>query len=277
MKRIDLHTHTTVSDGTATPRELMELAAEKGLAAVAVTDHDAVAGCAEAEKAGRELGIEVIPGIEISTKFNRAVHIVGLFIDTASPALTEVLDWIVSDRDRRNGQMAELMAADGLPVSYAEMKERFGTVVGRPHFARVLCELGLAADVNEAFALYVEKGKKYYVGRNFLSIDRSIEIIREAGGIPILAHPFQYKLDDAELRELIEVCLSFGLRGMECRYTGYTEEQTAYLSALCAEYGLLRSGGSDFHGRNKPSIALGSGRGELCVPYEYLEEMRSKA
>ena len=277
MKTIDLHVHTTASDGTCPPAEVVRLACETGLSAIAVTDHDTAEGYREAAEAGRAAGLEVVPGIEISTRFTGAVHILGYYIDPLSPELRPVLDWVVQDRDERNRKMAALMAADGLPVSYEEMHARFGTVVGRPHFARVLVELGLADTVQEAFDRYVEKGRKYYVGRHFLSIARSIEIIRLAGGVPVLAHPFQYRLDDAQLRTLIEHCMDNGLLGMECRYTGYSEEQTAYLLALAKEYGLLSTGGSDFHGANKPHIRLGRGTGTLAVPYDCLERLKEAA
>ena len=191
MKRIDLHVHTTASDSTASPAEAVRLAKEAGLSAIAITDHDTVSGYAEAAEAGKKYGVEVVPGIEISTKYGRAVHILGYYIDPDSDKLAPVLEWVVHDRDERNRKMAELMAADGLPVSYEEMHRRFGTVIGRPHFAEVLVELGLAKDIRDAFDRYVEKGQKYYLPRNFLSIERSIEIIREAGGVPVLAHPFQ--------------------------------------------------------------------------------------
>ena len=277
MKRIDLHVHTTASDSTASPAEAVRLAKEAGLSAIAITDHDTVSGYAEAAEAGKKYGVEVVPGIEISTKYGRAVHILGYYIDPDSDKLAPVLEWVVHDRDERNRKMAELMAADGLPVSYEEMHRRFGAVIGRPHFAEVLVELGLAKDIRDAFDRYVEKGQKYYLPRNFLSIERSIEIIREAGGVPVLAHPFQYKLDDAGLRELIEHCMESGLQGMECRYSGYSVEQIKYLGRLAEEYGLIKTGGSDFHGDNKRHISIGTGTGHLEVPYKYLEKLRQTA
>ena len=277
MKRIDLHVHTTASDSTASPAEAVRLAKEAGLSAIAITDHDTVSGYAEAAEAGKALGVEVVPGIEITTKYGRAVHILGYYIDPDSDKLAPVLEWVVHDRDERNRKMAELMAADGLPVSYEEMHRRFGAVIGRPHFAEVLVELGLAKDIRDAFDRYVEKGQKYYLPRNFLSIERSIEIIREAGGVPVLAHPFQYQLDDAGLRELIEHCMESGLQGMECRYSGYSVEQSKYLGRLAEEYGLIKTGGSDFHGDNKKHISIGAGTGGLEVPYKYLEKLRQTA
>ena len=276
-KRIDLHVHSTASDGTCSPRELVRMAAEQGLAAIALSDHDTVSGYAEAAAEGAGLGLEVVPAIEISTKFGRAVHILGYYIDMESPELTALLDWIVHDRDSRNIKMAQLMAADGLPVSYEVMQQRFGEVIGRPHFAQLLVELGLAPSVKAAFELYVEKGRKYYQPRNILPIEQAVSIIVNAGGIASLAHPFQYRLDDGGLRELIEHCISLGLGAMECRYSGYTTEQSDYLEALAEEYGLLKTGGSDFHGSNKPHIALGSGTGDMNVPYEYLETLKKHA
>ena len=277
MSRIDLHVHTTASDGTCLPAEAVELAARQGLTAIAVTDHDTVSGYAGAKAAGEALGLEVVPGIEISTKYDRAVHILGYYIDPESPELEPILNWIVEDRDIRNRKMAELMAADGLPVSYEMMHERYGAVIGRPHFAEMLVELGLAGSVQDAFDRFVEKGQKYYQPRTILPIDQAVEIVVNAGGVPVLAHPFQYRMDDALLRELIEHCMGFGLRGIECRYTGYDEEKVAYLEALAREYGLIRTGGSDFHGTNKPHIALGRGLGKLSVPDEYLLELKEEA
>ena len=275
MREIDLHIHTTASDGTCSPAEAVRLAKDTGLRALAVTDHDTVEAHAEARAEAARVGIEFVPGIEISTKYGVAVHILGYYIDADRRGMRGLLDWIVEDRDSRNEKMCALMAADGLPVSYAAMKERFGEVIGRPNFGQILVELGLARDVNDAFARYVEKGQRYYIPRTILPIERAVESIVEAGGIAVLAHPFQYKKDDGELRELIEHCMDHGLRGMECRYSGYGPERVAYLEALAEEYGLLKTGGSDFHGQTKPRIHLGSGiDGELAVPYEWLRMIR---
>ena len=277
MREIDLHVHTTASDGTCTPAEVAELAHKIGLKAIAITDHDTESGYFEAAEAGEKLGIEVVPGIEISTKYGVAVHILGYFIDPQSPELRPVLDWVINDRNDRNRKMAELMAADGLPFDYDEMRARFGESIGRPHFARMLYELGLAESVNDAFERYVEKGQKYYLPRTIIPIEMAVETICRSGGVAVLAHPFQYKKNDAELRELIEHCMAHGLRGMECRYSGYDAQQTACLEGLAEEYGLLKTGGSDFHGANKPTISLGAGKGELNVPYAWLGRLKAAA
>ena len=275
MKRIDLHIHTTASDGTFTPEEVVREAARLGLGAVAITDHDTAAGYPAAAAEGERLGLEVVPGIEISTKFRAAVHILGYYIDVRSPALDEVLDWMHRDREERNVKLCAMLREKGVDVDIERMHERFGDLVGRPHFAEIMVENGMARDVNDAFERLLNKNRPFFIRRQFLSIERSIEIIRAAGGTAVLAHPFQYRLDDAGLRELIEHCLESGLEGIECRYSGYDADMCAYLESLAAEYGLLRTGGSDFHGAIKPDIRLGAGQGELDVPYAFLAELRS--
>ena len=274
MREIDLHVHTTASDGTDTPAEVVRRAAMLGLRAIAVTDHDNVGGYAEAFSAGMETGVEVVPGIEVSTKYGVAVHILGYYVENLVPLLAD----IIYDRDRRNEKVAALMASDGLPVTYKQMKKRFGDVIGRPHFGELLVEFGLAKDMDDAFARFVGKGMRYYVPRTIIDIDSSVEAIVASDGVPVLAHPFQYRKNDAELRELIERCMDHGLRGIECRYSGYSPEQSAYLERLAEEYGLLKTGGSDYHGSHKAHIALGSGiDGNLEVPYEWLERLKAAA
>lgn len=274
MREIDLHVHTTASDGTSTPREAVRRAAELGLRAVAITDHDTISGHAEAVAAGAEYGVEVVPGIEVSTRYGVSIHILGYYLER----LTPLLAGCVGERDRRNEKIAARMAADGLPVSYAEMKARFGEAIGRPHFGRILVELGLAESVSDAFDRYLGRDKPYFVPRRAIDTDSAVEAIVQSGGVPVLAHPFQYRKNDAELRELIERCVSHGLRGMECRYSGYDARQVRYLEDLAEEYGLLKTGGSDFHGANKPQIVLGTGiSGELDVPYAWLERLRGEA
>ena len=276
MKRIDLHIHTTASDGTLTPEEVAREAARLGLGAIAITDHDTAAGYLHAAEEGERLGLEVVPGIEISTKFRAAVHILGYYIDVASPALEEVLDWMHRDREERNVKLCDMLRERGVDIDIERMHARFGELVGRPHFAEVMVENGMARDVNDAFERLLNKNKPFFIPRQFLPIERSIEIIRQAGGTAVLAHPFQYRLDDAQLRELIEHCMASGLEGIECRYSGYDADMCAYLEALAAEYGLVRTGGSDFHGAIKSDIRLGEGRGELEVPYAFLEELRER-
>lgn len=276
MKQIDLHIHTAASDGTCSPAEVVRRAHELGLSAVAITDHDTVSGCAEAAAVGQELGLEAVAGVELSSRYGKTIHILGYFVRTNSPALTRVLDGIVAERNARNRKMAAMMAADGLAVDYEEMRQRFGTSIGRPHFGEVLVELGKAESVQDAFDRYIEKGQRYYLPRKMISIERSVEVIREAGGVPVLAHPFQYRLEEPALRQLIEHCMDHGLLGLECRYSLYDEEQSRYLLKLAKEYGLVPTGGSDFHGSNKPDIRIGVGKGALAVPLSCLEELKKR-
>ncbi len=276
MREIDLHVHTTESDGTSSPEEVVRLAKACGLRAIAITDHDTATGYPAAAAEGERLGVEVVPGIEISTTFQGPVHILGYYIDPQSPEIAPVLEGVLRDRDERNRSIAMRMAADGLPVNYDAMRERFGTAIGRPHFAKLLVEYGLAKSVRDAFARYVEKGQRYYEPRHFLSLERSLWIISHSGGVPVLAHPFQYGLDDAGLRKLIEHAMQYGLKGMECRYSGYTAEQISYLLGLAEEYGLLPTGGSDYHGTVKPHISIGTGTGDLEIPYAFLEGIKAQ-
>ena len=277
MKRIDLHVHTSASDGTTLPETISELACRSGLSAIAITDHDTVSGYERACASPAPPGLEIIPGIEISTRFNGSVHILGYFIDPHSPHLLPVLNWVVQDRDERNEKIAERMRADGIAADYPAMKARFGEVIGRPHFAELLVASGMASDIRDAFTRFLNKGCRYWLARHFIPIEDALRIILHSGGVPVLAHPFQYRLDDSDLRDLIEHCLDYGLMGLECRYSGYNPEQISYLQGLAREYRLIETGGSDFHGERKPEISLGSGTGNLFVPYELIEILRDTA
>ena len=276
MKQIDLHIHTTASDGTFTPEEAARYAAQKGLAAIAITDHDTAAGAVNAAALGAKYGLEVIPGIELSTDYlDLGVHILGYFIDPQSPALNCVLEWVIEERRRRNGEIAGLMRRDGVDVSLDSLCERFpGTVIGRPHFAAVLVEQGRCRSVDEAFARYLSPGMRYYRERRYMPVREAFDVIRKAGGKAVFAHPFQYRLPEPELLELTRCLTECGCVGMECLYSGYSKQQSDYLMDLAARFGLCVTGGSDFHGKRKPHIDMGSGTGELCVPYELLERLR---
>ncbi len=276
--KIDLHTHTTASDGTLTPTDLVQLAAEHGLSAVAITDHDTMSGVAEAQAAGARLGVEVIPGIEISSDYQgENVHVLGYGVGEKTPALRPVLDWVRQDRHDRNGQIVERMNRDGIAVTLEELEAQHpGATIGRPHFARVLVEQGRADSVPDAFARYLTPGKPYYLPRRHLPFAQSVDSILTCGGIAVLAHPLQYGYSPAELRALVAYAVSQGVTGMEIYYTGYDAEARAKLQALATEFGLFATGGSDFHGNNKPDIALGAGHGNLHVPETALTELRRR-
>lgn len=276
--RIDLHTHTTASDGTLSPAELVSHAKELGLTTVAITDHDTMGGVAEAKRAGAALGVEVIPGIEISTDYLGVdTHVLGYGMDETAPALRQVLDWVIEDRRRRNEKIAELMRRDGIDVSLEALEaQNPGATIGRPHFARLLVEQSIADSVSDAFARFLSAGKQYYLPRSYLPMENSVAVIQSCGGAAVLAHPLQYGYPDAELRALIARAAELGMSGMEIYYTGYTAQQIAQLSALAAEFGLFVTGGSDFHGANKPSIELGRGHGALNVPEQCLTDLKAR-
>jgi len=269
---IDLHCHTTASDGTFTPTEAVEHARALGLRALAVTDHDTAAGVPEALAAGEARGVEVVPGIEVSVDWRGfGVHILGYFIDPAAPALTELLDWVAAERTRRNGEIAAAMRADGIDVTLEALAERNpGAVLGRPHFAALLAETGRAADVADAFRRYLNRGMRYYRPRRYIPLAEGLSVIRGAGGKPVMAHPLQYPLNGEERRTLVADLKAAGIVGMECLYSRYDAAQTEQLLALARRFGLCVTGGSDFHGARKP-IELGTPQ----VPYELLEQLRN--
>ena len=278
MKLIDLHIHTTASDGSLTPEQAVAHAAEKQLAAIAITDHDTAEGAAEAVGYAEKYGVKVVPGIEISTDYRRlGVHILGYFIDPHSPALEPVLDWIVRDRKRRNHEIIELMRRDGIDISAEMLAEKYPhSVVGRPHFAAFLVEKGLASSVKDGFDRYLDRGKPYFRPRTFLPVEDAIKAITGAGGKAVFAHPLQYKLRQDELLKLAIYLRDCGVVGMECLYSGYSPEDEEFLMKIAKSFRMCVTGGSDFHGAGKPQIEMGSGKGSLRVPYGLLEGLRAK-
>lgn len=278
MKLIDLHVHSNCSDGTLTPTELVGHAAAVGLSAFALTDHDNTDGLPEAFQAAEKAGIELVGGIEFSTEYlGTDVHIVGIDFDWKDPAFQKRIDYYRMERVRRNQKMIDMMAGDGFDISYEQMAESFSeSVWTRAHFAKYLLAKGYIKDISEAFSKYLGDNCKYFIPREKVSPFEVVELIREFGGIPILAHPFQYKFSDEVLRTLIGKLIDSGLLGIEVYYSTHTQEQCDYLQALAKEYHLTVSGGSDFHGSNKPDIELGSGKNNLHIPYSILEDLRKR-
>lgn len=275
---IDLHVHSTASDGTFSPSELVSYALAKGLRAFALTDHDSVSGLAEATEAASGTSLEVIKGIEFSTVWKGSdVHIVGLDIHPDRPDFRSALDRFLSSRDLRNIRMMEKMQKDGIPISLDKMQERFGdTVLTRAHIARFLMEAGYVSQISEAFDRYLSPGCPYYIEREKVTPQMAVSLIASTGGIPILAHPMLYHFSDEKLRELILSLKEYGLMGIEAIYSTYSAEEETYVRHLAEEMDLCLSGGSDFHGGNKPGLDLGCGYGHLSVPYELLDKLRER-
>lgn len=276
MKTIDLHTHTTTSDGTFTPSELVAYAAEKGLCAVAVTDHDTTEGIAEALSASEGRELEVIPGIEISSMYDRLeIHIVGLFID---PENTDLLKWLTAlrqSRDERNKKMLAALSDMGIEISYDELSEfAAGSIITRAHFAGIMLKKGYITSINEAFDRLIGDRCPAYIPRELPDYKTSINMIRSAGGIAVLAHPLLYKINTKGLEDMVSELAAASLTGIEAYYSTHSPSDTKYIKRLAQQNRLLLSGGSDFHGSNKKNLDLGIGYGTLAVPADLIDTLK---
>ncbi|MCH5185389.1 MAG: PHP domain-containing protein [Oscillospiraceae bacterium] len=280
MKCVDLHTHSTCSDGTLTPSELAAEAKSCGLAAAALTDHDTVNGTDEFIRASERLGIEPVAGVEISAKYRTEMHIVGLMIDHKSGALVSRLEYLQKNRCERNGRVLELIQKNGMDISLADItgqKDGGGLEnAGRAHIARALVEKGYASDMQDAFDKYLKKGRPCYIERITFPPRESIELIKNAGGAAVLAHPYYITRDRDELERLLRELAGYGLDGFECMYSDYPPEYRAMCMELADKTGLLKSGGSDFHAKNRPNVKLGYASDGERIPYEYLEKLRKR-
>lgn len=277
MNYIDLHVHSNESDGTYTPARLVDYAIEKGLAAFALTDHDTTKGLARAIGAAKGRPIEVIPGIEFSTEYEgRDIHIVGLDFDYEDQEFQSQLKRFRDSRDLRNEKMIRKLNEAGIKISWEDMESRFGEAVWtRAHFARYMLDEGYIKSMPEAFERYIGDRGPCYVPREKVTPSQAVRLVRRAGGIPVLAHPLQYHLSSERLKVLVEELKKSGLLGLEAVYSthkGYEEDE---MRRLARTTGLCISGGSDFHGSNKPAIDLGCGRGNLKIPYEILKQLRA--
>lgn len=277
MEYIDLHTHSDYSDGTCSPSVLVRKAVEKGLAAFALTDHDTIAGLNAAMDAVKEQDalVKFIPGVELSVAYKeKDIHIVGLFINPENTAFRNVTKMVIKRRDDRNQEMVQNLRKAGIPITMGALTgNNPGTVVTRAHFARFLVDNKIVETPAEAFKKYLDTDTPYYVPRKYIEPEEGIELIKNAGGVPILAHPLHYKLKEDELERLVKRLVLSGLMGIEVKYSNHTDADEIYAGRLAQKYNLLPSGGSDFHGSNKPGIDIGTGRGNLAVPYSYLETL----
>lgn len=277
--KIDLHTHSTASDGTFSPREVAKKAKEAGLSAIALTDHDTTAGIGEFLLSCRESGIEGIAGVEISAKFRTEMHILGLFIDEKNEEFAEKLERLRNAREIRNREVLKLLAKNGFDITETDIiSQKDGATLrntGRAHIARAMVNKGYVKTTDEAFVNYLKKGNSCYVERITYSPEESIKMIKAAGGTAILAHPVYITEDYDELYKLLSELKSYGLDGIECYYNCYTEKFSHMCGEICDKLALLKSGGSDFHGANKPDIALGSVSAGY-VPYSVLRKIKEQ-
>ena len=276
---IDLHSHSVASDGTDTAADIVNKAAQIGLSALSLTDHDTTSAIAEATAAGAAHGVEIIPGIEISARFDTSgtLHILGYFINPLDNALQKGLEEYRAARNLRNPKIVEKLRACGLDITYDEVvAEAKGGVVGRPHIALVLHKRGYVRSIDEAFGKYLTRGARAYVEKDSFPPEHAIDLIRSAGGVAVLAHPTFLYLKNSKEEKFFERLAQAGLGGVETYYSSHTEEDTRHYEALAKRYSLATTGGSDFHGKNKPDIQLGFGFGKLRVPYEVLDSLRAK-
>lgn len=283
---VDLHVHSTESDGTFTPKELVAAAKEAGLGAFALTDHDTTAGIAAASEAAKKAGITLVPGVELSTEYSipsteketREIHVVGLFIDPEHPKLAAKTKEFRDCRDNRNVVMVEALQKAGFSITMEELyAENPDCVITRANIARFLFSHGQLSSVQEAFDKYIGEGCPCYVGRFKITPMEAAALIHEAGGIVILAHPMLYHMTPGQLQQLIDDMKTVGLDGIEALYSTYTPEEEALVKELAAKNHLLISGGSDFHGTTKPAIRLGVGKGNLRIPASVLDVLRERA
>ena len=281
---IDLHAHTTASDGSFTPRELVELAKNQGLGALGITDHDTLGGHLEAFEAGAELGVEIVPGIELSVQNERGekFHLLGYYVAPDSQLSRELLE-LQNARNARNEIILENLSRLGAPISLSRVREiARGGVIGRPHLARALTEAGHAASVQDAFDRFLADGAGASASKQVLTPARAVELIHAAGGVAVWAHPTRPpskragETDFIELERQLREWIEIGLDGLEIYYSQYSEAEANWTAQMAQKYALLGTGGSDFHGASKPTIELGKTHTQCAVPDEVLGALQAK-
>ena len=271
MDRIDLHTHSTASDGKLRPSEVVHLAQQLGIATIALTDHDTTDGLAQAQQAGRELGVQVIAGVEINSEGEHGdAHILGYFVDPTEPRLQEQLEAIRDARVGRARAMLKKLAAMGMPLEWGRVMAMAGDAasIARPHIARAMIEAGYVATMQEAFDQYISNNGPAYVNRLRMAMSEAVGFIHRAGGVAVMAHPAE-----SRLVHLIPRLVKAGLDGIEVYYPKHTPEQQSELLALARRYNLVTTGGSDFHALDDRSHGQIGG---VEVPPGTVEKLRAR-
>ena len=292
MAVIDLHCHSTVSDGGDSPAELVRKAAAAGLASIALTDHDNDSGCDEAVAEGARVGVEVVRGVEIScdvsdlearglrTTARPTMHLLGYLVPAGENPLSEALAELQAARAGRNHLMVERLVELGIPVTFEEVESEAGgpgAQIGRPHFAAVLVRHGAVPDYQRAFDEYLAKGAPAYVDRKLYRPAEAIELMLAAGVVPVLAHPFTLMLAPQDLESFVKALVASGLRGIEGYHGDWPLETQQPIRTLAGRHGLVVSGGSDYHGDMRPDRRLPGGRHGVVVPDDTLEQLRKVA
>lgn len=275
---VDLHSHSTASDGSDHPADLVSLAVAKGLSALALTDHDTQEGLAEARAAAAATNLELIPGTELSLNFDGGgMHLVVLWLEPGAGPLQDRLEGLQDGRGNRNEKIVEVLDGLGMPIEIEEvLDEAGGGSVGRPHIAAVMVRKGYVPDIKTAFDLWLGNDRPAYVGRPRLNPEEAIRLARQSGAVPILAHPHTLGIHTAgAMADVLTRLQSAGLVGLEALYGAYRRHEREGYADLARRFGLVPSGGSDYHGTYKPGLELGTGYGDLAVPVETVEELRS--
>ena len=277
---IDLHCHSTASDGTLSPGDVVRLAVEVGLSALALTDHDTIDGVAAAEAEAKKLGLDFIGGIEISAEFPQpgTMHLLGYGIDAHSPVLRDLTKTLLDGRDTRNPKIIAKLQSLGVSITMKEVEEEAGgNVVGRPHIAAILVRKGYVSSIKQAFDKYLAPGGVAYFDKERLTPAVAVGKIIEAGGIPVLAHPIQLRyLNEAELERIVKDLIDLGLAGIEVMHSDQGPELVEKYTRLADRYKLLKTGGSDFHGSNKTRIQLGEANGRR-IPRQFFDDLVAAA
>lgn len=274
---IDLHTHSTVSDGSDPPDRIPELAHAAGCRAVALTDHDRVDGLEAAEARAATLGIELVRGVEISCEHRGTMHLLVYFLPAGEGPLQDELVRLQEARDSRNRRMAELMASLGLPVTYEEIQaEAGGMGAGRPHIASILVRKGVVGSIQEAFDVWLAKGRPAYMDKERLAPEVAVRLAVASRGVPVLAHPLSLGLCPADTSATVGELAGYGLAGVESIYGRYSPAERSAMAVLAGRHRLVATGGSDHHGTYKPDLHVGVGRGDLEVPDSVLDELRDR-
>lgn len=250
FRMIDLHTHSTASDGTCTPSQLISYAAEKNVSVIALTDHDNLDGILEAQSKAKELGIEFIPGIEISIEWpSGEFHLLGLGLKKAGKKLLETIEFLKSERDSRNKKIIQKLSEQNINISYEELIEKAGTkTIGRPHFAKLLMEKGIIKKTQQAFDLFFAKGRPCYVSKTGENLKKAVEAIKESGGIPVQAHPMSMYVSWGKMEETMLEIKKAGVEGLEAHHPGIRLSEARRLEELAQVLGMFTTAGSDFHG-----------------------------
>ncbi|GJL55410.1 MAG: phosphatase [Nitrospirales bacterium] len=279
MNRIDLHLHSTYSDGSYSPTDVVELAHQAQVSTLCLTDHDTTDGIAEASQAASSYGIEVIPGVEVSSLYrDKETHILGYFVNHEDAQFQQHLTWLRNSRHERIPRIIDKLHHVGVDISYEDVKAAAGHgSIGRPHVAQVLVQQRYVPTIEQAFSRFLKEGSTAYVARQLPDAKEAIRWIRESGGVASLAHPGWVRQSLSELEIACRELQTCGLQGLEVFYSSHTSRQTSEYLGLAHRLNLTATGGSDFHGSTRPDIVIGVGRGNLNIPEKIVEPLRQCA